>query len=152
MNRDEADSRIELLLTKPAYVIDPLPERVPEGSGGQYFAIDTYWYDGKTGKKIYRKFRSIILKLYCYYDINVTDGEEIHHDPQPEFLENMIRRLQKEKRGHLWFLLDDGAAMITLDAADLNMTVYGPDGRMQNILRQLALAEGLFFWESPRDQ
>ena len=34
---------IETLLNKPYWVVDFLPEQVPEGSAGQFFAVEDYW-------------------------------------------------------------------------------------------------------------
>ena len=65
---------IESLLEKPYWLIDVLPKQVPAGSAGQYFKAERYllsWLD-----EISWKFARILIRLNCYYDLQVsTDGE-----------------------------------------------------------------------------
>ena len=65
---------IESLLEKPYWLIDILPKQVPAGSAVQYFKAERYfltWLD-----EISWKFARILIRLNCYYDLQVsTDGE-----------------------------------------------------------------------------
>ena len=62
---------IEELLNKPYWVIDILPEQVPEGGAGQYFAVERYWQQSPAFAEIRRRFAGILLKLNCYSDFRV---------------------------------------------------------------------------------
>ena len=64
--------RIEEMLTKPYHIIDVLPERVPAGSPGQYFAVEKYLMTHQSSA-IRQKHIHTILKINCYYDISI-DG------------------------------------------------------------------------------
>ena len=70
---DKADL-IENLLSKPYWLIDVLPKQVPAGSAGQYFKAERYflsWFD-----EISRKFARVLIRLNCYYDLQVSTDRE----------------------------------------------------------------------------
>jgi len=141
-------SRAEAFLKKPVFVIDLLPERVPEGSRGQFFAIEDHWYGSKTGKKLSGRFFRILLRLNCYYDLEVCRENGSVTNPEPEKLEEMVKSCREKKLETLRIFVNEGESMLILNGDDLNMTVYGPDQRLQRILWQLSVSEGLFFWEA----
>lgn len=62
---------IETLLNKPYWVIDILPEQVPEDSAGRYFAIERYFLQQPGITDIHNRFTAILLKLNCYSDFLV---------------------------------------------------------------------------------
>ena len=136
---------IETLLHKPYWVIDILPEQVPEGSSGQYFAVEDYYLQPVRLEEIHRRFAEILLKLNCYYDFQVSvSGEEASEtNPAPEIMAERIGR-QKED---LCILLTGENALITLNHDDTYMTVYHPSKTMLKRLDRLAGAEGLFLWQ-----
>ena len=41
---------------------------------------------------------------------------------------------------------------ILIVLSDLDMTVYNPDSRLIELIRTLAGAEGLFFWQPPETE
>ena len=145
------ENRVESCLKKPVFVIDLLPERVPQGSRGQYFSIENYWYDSKTVKKLGGKFFRILLKLNCYCDLDVCLGDEAVRNPEPAKMQAMIRTCRERKRETLWVLVNEDEAMIMLCGDDLFLSVYGPDEKLQQLLGQLSLAEGLFFWDASQE-
>ncbi len=146
--KDLLDDRIEALLDRECWVIDMLPERVPAGCGGSFFAVDDYWYESGAREALSEGFFNIALKLSCYYGLDAFDGDELFESPSPEDLRRLVLSCAHRDSGHLWLLLGGDAAMITMDAADLNMCVYGPDARLCGLLEKLALSEGLFFWKA----
>ena len=64
------DDQVEDLLQTNCYVIDFLPERVPENSPGQFPEIERYYLQHRL-PELYRKFAEILLKLNAYYDFMV---------------------------------------------------------------------------------
>ena len=143
---------MEQLLERPVYVIDFLPMRVGENGHGQFYEIEDYWYGSNLSKEIYRKFLRILLKLNCYYDMDVVrDGNNANrvHNPEPgDFVRWVAGCTMGEQKGYLNILLNGDAAMILLNGDDLSLSVYGPEETLCNLLGQLAAAEGLFFWKS----
>ena len=135
---------IETLLNKPYWVIDVLPEQVPENSAGQYFAIEQYYL--QTGiTDIHRRFTDVLLKLNCYFDFLVclSDQEQQIYNPEPERLVSWINTEQKD----LCIVLAGEDVLITLNHDDTYMTVYNPSESLINRIRNLAMTHGLFFWQ-----
>ena len=135
---------IESLLEKPYWLIDVLPKQVPAGSAGQYFKAERYflsWLD-----KISWNFARVLIRLNCYYDIQVsTDGETWILNESPE---DLARRFEESATAHspLSILIGSDAALITFSGDDHYMTLYNPDEELLKLVRQCAQAEGLFVW------
>ena len=73
----KADKMIEKLIKKTVYVVDPLPEKVPKKSRGQYFEVEYFWHESGEAEKICRKFERIILKLNCYEEPFTEENAEL---------------------------------------------------------------------------
>ncbi|MBR3346018.1 MAG: hypothetical protein IKG37_02940, partial [Solobacterium sp.] len=110
---------IETLLNKPYWVIDILPEQVPEDSAGQYFAIEQYYLQQPGITEIHRRFTAILLKLNCYSDFLVCfpDQEQQIRNPEPEKLVSWINEEQKD----LCIVLAGEDVLITLNHDDTCM-------------------------------
>ncbi len=130
--------KIEELLEKPCWVVDILPERVPEGSPGQFFAVEAYYLRPERLAGIRRKFTDLLLKLNCYDQLRIVT-EEGTEAPSPEELDRRIA----EGNEDLLFLLS-GDALVTLNRDDIYLSVYGPDETLLERIGKLAAAEGLF--------
>ena len=126
--------RMEELLNKPYWIIDILPERVPENNPGRYFTIEEYWRRNHL-PEIRQKHLSLILKLNCYMELSM-DGEI---NPPPE----RIRDRMTEQDVSILI----GDALIVSERGDTYMTVYNPDDRLLGLIRRLSAAEGLFVWQ-----
>ena len=137
------DGIIESLFEKPCWVIDILPEQVPEDSAGQYFAVEKYYLQPPMLAEIHRRFTDVLLKLNCYSDFRVCfpDSDEAFSNPDPNLLASWIGTEQKD----LCILLAGEDVLITINHDDTYMTVYNPSGAVLNRIRQLAGAGGLFF-------
>ena len=126
--------RMEELLNKPYWIIDILPERIPENNPGRYFTIEEYWRRNHL-PEIRQKHLSLILKLNCYMELSM-DGEI---NPPPE----RIRDRMTEQDVSILI----GDALIVSERGDTYMTVYNPDDRLLDLIRRLSAAEGLFVWQ-----
>ena len=137
---------MEELLNKPYWVIDFLPRQVPAKGGGQFFAVEEYYLRSP----MRRGFAEILLKLNCYYDIEVCEPEteKWQKNPPPEALFSWIADNEKD----LCVLLPAENALITANRDDLYMTVYGPSEELLQLLRSLAAASGLFLWQPPWEE
>ncbi len=130
--------KIDELLEKPCWVVDILPERVPEGSPGQFFAVEAYYLRPERLAGIRRKFTDLLLKLNCYDALRIVT-EEGEETPAPEELDRRIA----EGNEDLLILLG-GDALVTLNRDDIYLSVYNPDEALLARIGKLAAAEGLF--------
>ena len=128
---------IEELLEMPYWVIDILPEQVASDAPGQYFAIERYYLEPSRAMAVKRKHLDLILKLNCYQSVFLDEEEAA--DPSPERIAEaiMTRRACVRIRD----------AMIVSEPDDLYLTLYHPDERILELVRTLAVGEGLFVWQ-----
>ena len=141
MNKSDV---IESLLSKPYWLIDVLPKQVPAGSAGQYFKAERYFLSRLD--EISRKFARILIRLNCYYDLQVsTDGETWILNASPG---DLARRFEESASSHspLSIFIGSDVALVTFSGDDHYMTLYNPDEELLELVRQCAQAEGLFVW------
>ena len=144
------DKMVERLLEAQYWVIDMLPMQVPQGSAGQFFAVEQYYLVEPRHGRLIRQFADVLLKLNCYHDLHVNHGDEWVKNPAPATLvEWLTDALQ---HGHLCALIDDGEALITASGGDIHMTLYNPSAELLELTRQLANAAGLFLWQPEADR
>ena len=148
MENEKLDSLREALLRKPYRIIDILPGRTPQRFAAAYSALETHCFRDPEAEMPYARFFNLIVKLGCYCDIAVSrpDEDEWVFSPAPETLSDSFRELAVTRRGGLHFILG-GKLLVTLDAGDLYMTVYGSCPRLMRRIKQLARSEGLFVWK-----
>ena len=141
MNRPDI---IENLLSKPYWLIDVLPKQVPAGSAGQYFKAERYFLPQLD--EIGRKFARILIRLNCYYDLQMsTDGESWILSASPG---DLAHRFEESAASHspLSILIGSDEALVTFSGDAHYMTIYNPDEELLELVRQCAQAEGLFVW------
>ena len=127
------EDRIEPYFERPYWVVDILPVQVPAYSPGQYFAVEEYFLREPRLSALRRKYLELLLKLNCYFDMEIPALEEL------------------VMSGTVYALFEGEHTLCVLNYDDTNMTVYDPTDRFRGILEQLAGAEGLFFWQPPQD-
>ena len=132
-------SKIDELLMKPYWIIDILPEQVPENGPGHFFTIEKYFLHDP---ELRRKQTDLLLKLNCYFDLTLIRDEAEIKNPAPEKWTDLIGR------EYLNVLIGD--ALITADNTDTYMTLFGPGEKLLKLTRKLAAAEGLFVWKGKR--
>ena len=129
---------IETLLNKPFWVIDNLPEQVPEDGAGRYFAVEDYYLQASRLADIHGCFANLLLKLNCYYDfqVSLSGTDEPVSNPLPDLLVSWIQAEQKD----LSIILPGEDALITLFHDDTCMTVYHPSETLLKRIGRLAAA------------
>lgn len=137
---------IDQLLEKKCYIIDFLPKRVPENSNGQFFDVEDYLLNSKRNHIIKDNFINIILKLMCYYRIELFYNKWIHK-PTPKQVKKSISEIMNNHHGTLHFLFPDENILLVLEADCLNLTVYNVREEMHHLFKQIASSEGMF-WRS----
>ena len=140
---------IEAFFETDAWVIDILPWRVPEGSAGSFFAVERYLLEPSRLRSLYRRFAHLLLKLSCYFDLQVAfDGdEEWTQNPDPALLVRGVLKTIPHRRA-FFVRVPDGPSLIEVRGDDLYLTVYHPNAALQRLLKPLAESEGLFFWKA----
>lgn len=126
--------RIEELLNKPYWIVDILPKQVPKDSPGQYFTIEDYFLKGQLAE-IKQKHINVILKLNCYLDLSL-DGEL---NPSPD----RTAAIMMEK--YVYIMISE--SMILSEPDDTHLTIFNPDESLLELVRPIALAEGMFVWK-----
>ena len=126
--------RIEELLNKPYWIVDILPKQVPKDSPGQYFTIENYFLKGQLAE-IKQKHINVILKLNCYLDLSL-DGEL---NPSPD----RTAAIMMEK--YVYIMISE--SMILSEPDDTHLTIFNPDESLLELVRPIALAEGMFVWK-----
>lgn len=128
---------INELLQMPYWIIDILPEQVPEESAGQYFAVEKYYLDKDRLAVIKEKHINVILRLNCYRNISIDEENAVN--PSPERIADEMRNR------YLYIMLDD--AMILSEPDDTHMTIFNPDEKLLTLVKAIAVGEGLFVWQ-----
>lgn len=130
---------IDELLRASYWIIDILPEQVPKNSPGQYFAVEAYYLEPTRLAAVKQKHIDLVLKLNCYRDLSL--GEDGPLNPPPEQIAEAMRG------GYLSILLED--SMIVSQPDETWLTVYAPEEKLLELLRVLAVGEGLYLWQPP---
>ena len=133
---------VEELLECPYWVIDLLPRQVPEGSPGQYFAIERYYLSEPQLSAVKQKHIDLVLKLNCYRDLYIDELGVCN--PAPERLAAAMRRQR--------LCILAGGALLVSEPDDLTLTLYHPDAALLSLVRALAAGEGLYVWQPPQEQ
>lgn len=146
------DELIEILLEGPYWIVDILPEQVPNNADGQYFAVERYYLQPEQLRNLRHRYAEILLRLNCYHDMAVSfdNCESWERNPDPESFVDRLIRLS----GNVFLraMFEAQRAMIDLDPYDTYMTVYDPDCLLLGKLKALAAAEGLFVWSLPETE
>ncbi|MBO4827602.1 MAG: hypothetical protein J5506_10310 [Prevotella sp.] len=146
------DLNIDDYLEKPCWVIDILPKQVPANSPGQYFRVEKFFLCQPQADAICRKFINLLVKLNCYYDLEVCRlNNQTTTNPAPEDLAEWML-----ERKLIYVLLapcppvegeSEERAMIGFQGDDHYMTLYNPNAELLELVRLLAASEGLFVWK-----
>lgn len=131
----------ETIFDKPYWLIDILPEQVPEERAAAYFAAERYWLRPENLEGIRRRFADLLLKLNCYHSLEAAAGEDAS---APAGAPEQLAARVTEAREDLVFYLPGSDAAVTLNRDDLYMTVYNPPKPLLELLDRLAPACGLF--------
>lgn len=160
---------------RPYWIVDILPFQVPADSPGQYFTVEEYYLRKPRWQALRRKYLEILLKLNCYYDMEVTadpdgggepvgdidPGGDVEPDawpgagwqknPEPEALEKLIMEGSEKNPEYftVYVLFETEDTLAVLNSDDNYMTVYDPPEHLRDLLQALAGAEGLFMWQPP---
>lgn len=144
---DKGTEKIDALLEKPCYIIDFLPEQVEPNNGGQFFDVEYYLLNSDKHIGLKDRFVSVILKLMCYYHVAILWSGWVDH-PSPKMIEEAVCEIMENHSGTLNVLFVEEDALLVFDWDCLNLSVYNPSEKVQQLLEQIAFSEGLFWRKS----
>ncbi len=147
----DGNELMERLLEGPCIVVDFLPERVPAGSPGCFFDVEEcFLSDVEEVGRFAKCARRIVLKLACYFAIEVFDSscDKWMDRIAIADLAKLVESVVESKRGGVNVLVPNEECMLAIEGGSFSMTAYGLDERFLALLRNLAKSEGLFCWES----
>ncbi|MBR2560887.1 MAG: hypothetical protein IKE31_01920 [Eubacterium sp.] len=134
--------RIDELLQMPYWIIDIIPKQVPKDSPGQYFSVEKHYLEKERLAGIKQKHINIILKINCYRDLVLYEDQETNPSPE-QIADEMMKR-------SLFIMIDD--AMILSEPEDTHLTVFNPSDQLLELIKELAVGEGLFVWKPMLDK
>ena len=154
------NQEVERLLEAPFWVIDMLPQQVPQESQGQFFAVEKFYLrelrcetfrNLVPDARLRCQFADVLLKLNCYYGfvVNRASNDTWIRNPEPTKLYSWV--IQSLEYGHLCVLIEEEDALITASSGNSCLTLYNPSERLLKLVGQLATAAGVFLWQPPRD-
>ena len=155
MDRQAFDELRERLFETTPLVVDFLPRQVPREGGKNFFAVERYLMAHPQIDELYGRFARFLVKLSCYYDIEMYDpqSDTWYSDPGPEELVQRVEACSSPGTDrYLQILLPGENAMLTLDSCDLYMALYHPRGELLETATKLAGAEGVFLRPSVPDE
>ena len=146
------DDMMGNLLEGPCWIVDILPEQVPDDAAGQYFAVERYFRQPDRIIPLRRRYAEILLRLNCYYDMSVSFDTcgSWETNPDPESFADRVAKLSGND--FLRAVFAEQNAMIDYDHNDTYMTIYDPQSALLDKIRAFAAAEGLFLWNPPQEE
>lgn len=155
MKKADVISKIDELIEGPVYLVDIFPSTVLPKADNRYFEVEEFFQHNR--EEIDRKFTSILLKLYCYYDFWISawrSEHEVFENPDLGQLTSLIKRCfsgEWKSREYINIILPECNSMIILNGDDLYMGVYNPSEFLKSLILELAQSEGLFFRKASED-
>lgn len=134
-------------MESPYWIIDILPKRVPDDRSAAYSKVERYYLSEPPINALRRKQAEIIIKLSCYYDIQLsTDyGESFSKLAIPDDIEKHFVACVGTKS--LYISIESPECLITIDGCDTYMTVYSSDYKLTELIKHIASSVGLFLWK-----
>ncbi|MBO7608905.1 MAG: hypothetical protein J6S96_01715 [Muribaculaceae bacterium] len=136
-------SIIDEYLKKPYWIIDILPKQVPASNGSQYFKVEKYFLSHPQIEDLCRKFTKVLIKLSCYEDMEIVFPTDDHSpNPIPDIVEQIVY-----ERKPFYVVIKSADAMIGYEGDEHYMTLYNANEELLELVKLLAISEGLFLWQ-----
>lgn len=139
---------IEEMLRQQCWIVDILPQRVPECGAERYARVEQFYLSEPQIRVLRRRQADILLRLNCYYEMQISSdyGETENACPEPlAFVDLVIGCVWKKC---LYIRLSSPECLIVLDGCDTYMSAYATDAELLSLLNALAGSEGLFVWKA----
>lgn len=136
--------RIDELLEKSCYVIDILPERVPD-LNNHYLDVEYYLLNSEKRHEMKDRYVSIILKLMCYYRAAIL-WNGWNDDPKPGDIDAAVSGIMENHSGTLNVLFPNEDALLVFEWDFLHLSIYNMPEHMKALAEKIALSEDFFCW------
>lgn len=135
---------IDRLLETQCFIIDFLPNQVPEKCEGQFFKVENYLLNNYERYGIRNRVIRIILKAMCYYRVSVYWGRWIE-EPSPDQVAEIIDTIMDNHSGDVDMLFTGKDALLQFGWDCLNISIYNADEEMCELFKKIATSEGMFW-------
>lgn len=139
------------LINGPCLIADILPYCVEKDSDGQFFSVERYFCRPERMADIRLKQAHILLKLNCFYDMEVSFDNCERWEKNPDPAEFVKRLCEVSGNTFMRALFYKQTAMIDIEPGDSSMMVYCHDPEMTSMIEKLTQAEGFFLRELRED-
>lgn len=137
---------IDELLKAPQSGIDFLPQQVKLEDNLSFFEqVEQYYLSKKQSKELAVKFTNILLKVLCYYKFTLYFNNE-KLEENASLLTKKVQQILSKQKGDLLVFIEDEEVLLQLSGGQLTLAVYNCGAEMEKLLKELALAEGLFYF------
>ena len=145
---DLISDHIEGLLSKPYWIVDILPEKVPSERGERYAEVEKFYLEKDRHFKLLDKFAEMVIKFSCYHDVynRYVDKNTWTKNADPDTVCDIMAKTME--KGTLQFFVPDTETLIVINNDDTYLTVYNADERSINLIKALAQSVGLFVWQN----
>ena len=144
------DITVERLLEDDYWIIDILPSQIPIEKQREYRALtDEYSESGKVAE-LHRQYADILTFINNRFSTAMLCMPEDEWTISPADTAVTDAVIRHTERGCVDLLLPDEDVLFSLQAEDLNITVYHPTEEILSLLRQAVSKQGFYIWQTPQ--
>lgn len=146
------DIEVERLLEEEYWLIDVLPSQTPEDKAEEYFRLEQEYLKNELQSELYQNFADIMLLLSNSFETALCTMPEDMWTFRPDDAAIQNAFAAHTQSGSVLLLLPKEQTLVSLNAKDLNMTVFHPAEQILSLLRGAAEEKGLYLWQTPQIQ
>ena len=144
------DITVERLLEDDYWIIDILPSQIPIEKQREYRALtDEYSESGKVAE-LHWQYADILTFINNRFSTAMLCMPEDEWTISPADTTVTDAVIRHTERGCVDLLLPDEDVLFSLQAEDLNITVYHPTEEILSLLRQAVSKQGFYIWQTPQ--
>lgn len=144
------DITVERLLEDDYWIIDILPSQIPIEKQREYRALtDEYSESGKVAE-LHWQYADILTFINNRFSTAMLCMPEDEWTISPADTAVTDAVIRHTERGCVDLLLPDEDVLFSLQAEDLNITVYHPTEEILSLLRQAVSKQGFYIWQTPQ--
>ena len=146
------DIEVERLLEEEYWLIDVLPSQMPKSKAEEYFRLEQGFLSSERITGLYQKFAEIMLLLAQGFEAAMHTAPEDMWTFRPDDAAIQNAFAAHTQSGSVLLLLPKEQTLVSLNAKDLNMTVFHPTEKVLSLIRRPAEERGLYIWQTPQIQ
>ncbi len=146
------DIEVERLLEEEYWLIDVLPSQTHENKAEEYFRLEQEYLKNERQSELYQNFADIMLLLSNSFETALCTMPEDMWTFRPDDAAIQNAFAAHTQSGSVLLLLPKEQTLVSLNAKDLNMTVFHPTEKVLSLIRRPAEERGLYIWQTPQIQ